>query len=272
MCVFVCVCLFFVFLINSLYIHKNRYRSEEAVKGICSVHPLKTAEFQCACCVKLDLPVQFSYHCSNECFYQHWHLHKERHDKAAKNAGSVNVQSESKDDLKTFDPFWFSHINQQTSSINRILLDAMRKDENEQPWQKVSSSKIYTPEIVDIGHHLRLKCTPVHSGALSSSSLFVYTPPVLPSFEPPSRRMVQINPARVAANVSMMQVNSSDEIFSILSYNILSEIYATTDVHGHCPSWALAWEYRRQNLLREILTYKADIICLQEVSFLYLVQ
>jgi hypothetical protein len=27
----------------------------------------------------------------------------------------------------------------------------------------------------------------------------------------------------------------------------------------------LAWTYRRQNLLREIVAYRADILCLQEV-------
>lgn len=37
-------------------------------------------------------------------------------------------------------------------------------------------------------------------------------------------------------------------------------------MHDHCPPWALAWSYRRQNLLRELLSYKADILCLQEVQ------
>lgn len=37
-------------------------------------------------------------------------------------------------------------------------------------------------------------------------------------------------------------------------------------MYDHCPSWALAWSYRKQNLLRELLSYKADILCLQEVQ------
>ena len=35
---------------------------------------------------------------------------------------------------------------------------------------------------------------------------------------------------------------------------------------GYCPPWALAWPYRRLNLLKELLGYDADILCLQEVQ------
>ena len=36
------------------------------------------------------------------------------------------------------------------------------------------------------------------------------------------------------------------------------------DAHGHsCQHWALTWHYRKQNLLKELLNYKADILCLQ---------
>jgi CCR4-NOT transcription complex subunit 6 len=51
-----------------------------------------------------------------------------------------------------------------------------------------------------------------------------------------------------------------------MSYNVLSDLYATSEQYSYCPPWALAWTYRRQNLLREIVTYRADILCLQEVQ------
>ena len=38
------------------------------------------------------------------------------------------------------------------------------------------------------------------------------------------------------------------------------------DQFGYCPPWALAWPYRRINLLKELLGYDADILCLQEVQ------
>jgi mRNA deadenylase 3'-5' endonuclease subunit Ccr4 len=33
----------------------------------------------------------------------------------------------------------------------------------------------------------------------------------------------------------------------------------------YCQSWVLGWQYRKQNLLKELLGYSADIVCLQEV-------
>lgn len=32
---------------------------------------------------------------------------------------------------------------------------------------------------------------------------------------------------------------------------------------NYCQPWMLAWPYRKQNLLKEILSYDADILCLQ---------
>jgi CCR4-NOT transcription complex subunit 6 len=32
---------------------------------------------------------------------------------------------------------------------------------------------------------------------------------------------------------------------------------------SYCQSWQLAWGYRKQNLLKELLNYNADIMCLQ---------
>ncbi|KAG0468581.1 hypothetical protein HPP92_017909 [Vanilla planifolia] len=61
-------------------------------------------------------------------------------------------------------------------------------------------------------------------------------------------------------------LNASNATFTVLSYNILAEQHTTSDIYSYCPSWALAWSYRRQNLLKEIVSYHADIICLQEVQ------
>lgn len=56
------------------------------------------------------------------------------------------------------------------------------------------------------------------------------------------------------------------ETFSILSYNILCERYATERLYGYTPNWALAWTYRRNAITKEILAHDTDIICLQEVD------
>lgn len=55
-------------------------------------------------------------------------------------------------------------------------------------------------------------------------------------------------------------------MFRVLTYNVLAEIYATRQMYPYCPVWALSWSFRRELLRRELQTYNADIICLQEVQ------
>ncbi|MCO5588424.1 hypothetical protein L7F22_042380 [Adiantum nelumboides] len=56
------------------------------------------------------------------------------------------------------------------------------------------------------------------------------------------------------------------ESFNVLCYNILCEKYATQQLYGYTPSWALAWDYRKDFILQEVMSYGADIVCLQEVD------
>ncbi|XP_058795090.1 CCR4-NOT transcription complex subunit 6-like [Phymastichus coffea] len=55
-------------------------------------------------------------------------------------------------------------------------------------------------------------------------------------------------------------------IFTVMCYNVLSDKYATRQMYGYCPSWALDWDYRKKGILDEIRHYAADIISLQEVE------
>ncbi|KAJ2919963.1 hypothetical protein MD484_g499, partial [Candolleomyces efflorescens] len=56
------------------------------------------------------------------------------------------------------------------------------------------------------------------------------------------------------------------ETVSVLCFNILCERYATERLYGYTPSWALAWTYRRDLIMKEILRHDTDIVCLQEVD------
>lgn len=62
--------------------------------------------------------------------------------------------------------------------------------------------------------------------------------------------------------------------FTVMSYNVLCDKYATRQQYGYCPSWALVWEYRKSAILKEILDSTADIIALQvsNSSFILLYQ
>lgn len=54
--------------------------------------------------------------------------------------------------------------------------------------------------------------------------------------------------------------------FTVMTYNVLADKWASSDKHKACPNDALKWEYRREKLVSEIISYNADIICLQEVQ------
>uniref|UniRef100_A0A1I7TX84 poly(A)-specific ribonuclease n=1 Tax=Caenorhabditis tropicalis TaxID=1561998 RepID=A0A1I7TX84_9PELO len=54
--------------------------------------------------------------------------------------------------------------------------------------------------------------------------------------------------------------------FTVLCYNVLCDKYATVNQYSYCPSWALNWEYRKSLIIKEIRTYEADVITLQEVE------
>ncbi|KAJ2347089.1 Glucose-repressible alcohol dehydrogenase transcriptional effector [Coemansia erecta] len=58
----------------------------------------------------------------------------------------------------------------------------------------------------------------------------------------------------------------SPEVLTVLSYNVLCPKYATPQMYSYCPSWALAWEYRRDTILSELSALQPDIVCLQEVE------
>ncbi|RXN07261.1 CCR4-NOT transcription complex subunit 6-like protein [Labeo rohita] len=55
-------------------------------------------------------------------------------------------------------------------------------------------------------------------------------------------------------------------LFSVMCYNVLCDKYATRQLYGYCPSWALNWDYRKKSIMQEILNCSADIISLQEVE------
>jgi CCR4-NOT transcription complex subunit 6 len=48
-----------------------------------------------------------------------------------------------------------------------------------------------------------------------------------------------------------------------MCYNVLCDKYATRQLYGYCPSWALNWEYRKKGIMEEIVNWDADIISLQ---------
>ncbi|KAK1563628.1 hypothetical protein Q3G72_030389 [Acer saccharum] len=252
-----------------------RIQSDRKV-AVCSVHPSEQATLQCLGCVKAKIPVAKSYHCSPKCFSDAWQHHRVLHDRAA---SAVNENGNEEEEL-------FGRFNSTGSGVINASLSgsasspsltngaaplypaAVAQRSGGETWFEVGRSKTYTPTADDIGHVLKFECVVVdaetklpvgHPSTLLTSR-------VIPAPSPSPRRLIPVNGAEVMGHLDSDGRLSSSGTFTVLSYNILSDVYATSETYSYCPSWALSWPYRRQNLLREIVGYRADIVCLQEVQ------
>lgn len=76
---------------------------------------------------------------------------------------------------------------------------------------------------------------------------------------PPDREWITVE----AESDLALSATTDPETFTLLCYNILCARYATSQTYGYTPSWALAWDYRKELILQEVMGCGADFICLQ---------
>ncbi|KAG6603172.1 Carbon catabolite repressor protein 4-like 1, partial [Cucurbita argyrosperma subsp. sororia] len=252
-----------------------RVQSDRNV-AVCSVHSSVQATLQCIGCVKAKIPVAKSYHCSTKCFADAWQHHRVLHDRA-----TTAVNDTVTEDDELFGRYnnpgsgvisaTFSGAVSSTSLTNGptpFYPSSTTQRSGGETWFEVGRSKTYTPSAEDIGHVLKFECvvidaeTKLPSGPVNS----LLTSRVIPAPSPSPRCLVPVSGVDVIGNLDSNGRASSSGSFTVLSYNILADVYATSESYSYCPSWALSWAYRRQNLLREIVGYHADIVCLQEVQ------
>ncbi|KAG2549144.1 carbon catabolite repressor protein 4 homolog 1-like isoform X2 [Panicum virgatum] len=245
---------------------------------ICSVHPMEQATIQCLGCLKSKIPVAKSYHCSAKCFSDAWQHHKVLHERASSALNENGAEEEElfgrfgsggSGVLSTAGSGSLSNFGQSHGVINGpVPLYPSGTDKNSgETWFEVGCLRTYTPSADDIGHALKFECVAVDSEKRSAVGppTSIMTSRVIPAPTPTPRRLIQVN-GDVLGHLDLDSQTSSLGTFTVLSYNILADAYATSDAYSYCPTWALSWTYRRQNLLREIIGYHADIICLQEVQ------
>ncbi|XP_077212903.1 carbon catabolite repressor protein 4 homolog 1-like [Tasmannia lanceolata] len=265
---------------DGFYLRYKWYRIQSDKKiAVCSIHPSEQATLQCLGCVKAKIPVGKSYHCSPRCFSDAWQHHRALHDRAA---SAVNENGNDEEELfgrvgssgaSALNPGLSGSTSTigQNPSLNNGSTPSYPSVVSErnggETWFEVGLSKTYTPTADDIGHVLKFECVAVDSetripvGAVNT----ILTSRVIPAPSPTPRRLIPVNGVDVMGHLDSDGRTASSGTFTVLSYNILSEVYATSEQYSYCPSWALSWAYRRQNLLREIVGYHADILCLQEV-------
>ncbi|CAL9042801.1 unnamed protein product, partial [Musa banksii] len=245
--------------------------------AVCSVHPTEQATLQCLVCLKEKVPIAKSYHCTPRCFSDAWQHHRSLHERAKKAASENGTDEEEV--FGRFNSSGSGSFNPGLCGIAPNLLQSPGlnngpisvypttvADKSGEAWSEVARSRTYTPTADDINHVLKFECvavdveTRIPVGNVNT----VLTSRVIPAPSPTPRHMVPVN-GDLLGQLDL-DGRTSSGTFSVLSYNILSDAYATSEAYSYCPTWALSWPYRRQNLLREIIGYHADILCLQEVQ------
>ncbi|XVF64776.1 hypothetical protein PTKIN_Ptkin09bG0193800 [Pterospermum kingtungense] len=229
---------------------------------VCCVHIDKLATVQCMPCVKPEIPVSETFYCSPMCFLTAWQKNMKCQHYAAKTIiQDTTCGQQAVRELRSCGS-WPELSSDQLLGENEEVVERQGK-----VWIKVGSSKTYEPSMDDLGFSLRLECSIVDhvKGTQLASVNFIVTDPV--TFPPRSpRSMIKFGSYQKSGNINFKTHSSDGFTFSVLSYNILADMYAGGGRYYYCPKRALLWEYRRQNLLQEIIEYNADILCLQEVQ------
>ncbi|XP_047333891.1 carbon catabolite repressor protein 4 homolog 2-like [Impatiens glandulifera] len=255
--------------LDGCFLRYKWYRVQSDKKiSICSVHPSEQATLQCLGCVKVKIPVAKSYHCTAKCFSDAWQHHRVLHERAA-----IAESENGAEDEELFGRFNSTGAAASLSSSQSnpnlaiaatpVFPATITQRNGGETWFEVGRSKTYTPTADDIGNVLQFECVVIEAETKLSvgHASTLLTSRVIPAPTPTPRRMVPVV-VHLDNDVRM----SSTGNFTVLSYNVLCDMYATSDSYSYCPSWALSWPYRKQNLLREIVGYGADIVCLQEIQ------
>mmetsp|Transcript_25446 Transcript_25446/g.46111 ORF Transcript_25446/g.46111 Transcript_25446/m.46111 type:complete len:617 (-) Transcript_25446:205-2055(-) len=130
-------------------------------------------------------------------------------------------------------------------------------EQQTEEWVEISRDQFYIPNTDDLGRKLKLEASAYSSetGELLMHRV-VKTDLVLSRAPPPPKRNL----------VTSKTGGGGGARFRILTYNCLAEIYATQQQYPYCDFWALSWDFRFQNILREIVDVGPDVVCLQEVQ------
>ncbi|CAN8318054.1 unnamed protein product [Cochlearia groenlandica] len=201
----------------------------------CHVHPSEPSMLQCQYCAKHKSLVGRSHHCSTKCYQDAWPDHKAAHEIAQKANNKADL-------IHTYSHHAPAYCPQQ-----------------QEPESVVGNCRTYTPTANDIGSVLKLEITVISAstGAVLGQATEMKTIRVVASPTPIPRRLI---------SVCQDNMFGQPGSFTVLSYNILSDTSASSLLYSYCVPWARTWTYRRQNLLKEIVYYGADVVCLQDVQ------
>ena len=124
-------------------------------------------------------------------------------------------------------------------------------------WVEISREQLLVPGPDDVGRKLKIEAAAysLETGEMLMSRV-VKTDCVLARAPDPRKR----------ALVTLKSGPGGGPRFRVVTYNVLAEIYATGQQYPYCDFWALSWEYRFHNIMREIMDAAPDVLCLQEIQ------
>ncbi|XP_011338566.1 2',5'-phosphodiesterase 12 isoform X2 [Ooceraea biroi] len=151
------------------------------------------------------------------------------------------------------------YTDKKRSIFNWYKNDAVNKKPS--LWTHVGNGYLYIPNVSDIGCNLKLSCEPWNESDHGCS------------IEVESKNIVEPGPGQCPFDIRHQFTKNrlSGRSFRIMCYNLLADIYADSEfskdvLYPYCPSYALDMDYRKQLILKEIIGFNSDIICLQEVD------
>nr|CAI5829599.1 unnamed protein product [Callosobruchus analis] len=134
------------------------------------------------------------------------------------------------------------------------------KSKDKVNWTEVGRGFKYNVKKEDVDHFLKLKCTPFNHAGLPG----------------PTAEVISENPVALMGNFPKCPFEDRHQFtkdflshmeLRVVTYNLLAERYTTIDGnYSYCDPLYLSMDYRKRLILKELLGYNADVICLQEVD------
>lgn len=151
---------------------------------------------------------------------------------------------------------WFRSITKNHASklkcdkSNKILI------ENENYWLQICEGLFYSVSSEDVGCLLKVICTPKLNKLVG------------PDYSAQSKTTVEPVPNIYPFEERQEYTKSycKDPSIRCLSYNVLANVYVEKKKFPYASIKARDTYYRKQLLFKELIGYKSDIICLQEVQ------
>ncbi|RHY10130.1 hypothetical protein DYB36_013373, partial [Aphanomyces astaci] len=184
---------------------------------------LLMATVDCAVCLRQGLSSDSARFCTLECFRSAWSTHRQIHTN-----GTTKLRIRGADDLDRH---------------KSVVQEAPVRPTTER-WSVLQAAKTYTPSTEDVGHILRVECTPLfRTGEECGPPKYMETNIVLPCMyiHPYSLPHVRLVPPMAPTRQMVPAIGKDERLtaarlrihggFRILSYNVLAEIYATRQMY-----------------------------------------